>query len=130
MNNLFSLLPLFAEIGDNFPDSGQRMNWSDLWPYGIAAVVAAIATAIVVQVRKHNDMTLPCDDPHRLFRELCLAHKLDRGNVRLLAHLAEALRLEQPAQIFLMPAAFEPARLTASLRTRSAELKQLRERLF
>jgi hypothetical protein len=124
------ILPLLAEIGDNFPESGQRLNWSDLWLYGIAAVVAAVATAIVVQVRKHNDMTLACDDPQRLFRELCLAHQLDRGAVRLLGQLAAALRLEQPAQIFLTPAAFEPARLPASLKAHSAELRQLRARLF
>lgn len=130
MSGLAAYLPLLAEIGDNFPASGQRQNWSDLWPYGIAAVVAAVVTAIVVQIRKHNDMTLACDDPQRLFRELCLAHKLDRGSVRLLGQLAAAMRLEQPAQIFLTPAAFEPARLPASLRPRSAELKQLRERLF
>ena len=130
MSGLAAHIPLLAEIGDNFPASGDRQNWSDLWPYGIAAVVAAIATAIVLKVRKHNDMTLPCDDPHRLFRELCLAHKLDRGSARLLAHLATALRLEQPAQIFLTPAAFEPARLPGSLKARAAELKLLRERLF
>jgi hypothetical protein len=130
MNELIAFALPLAEIGDNFPQSGERLNWSDLWPYGIAAVVAAVATAIVVQVRKHNDMTRPCDDPQRLFRELCLAHRLDRGSARLLSQLAAALRLEQPAQIFLTPAAFEPARLPASLRTRAAELKQLRERLF
>lgn len=127
---LAAYFPLLAEIGDNFPDSGKRMNWADLWPYGIAAVVAAVATAVVMQIRKHNDMTRPCDDPQRLFRELCLAHRLDRGSVRLLTQLAATLRLEQPAQVFLTPAAFEPARLPASLKARSAELKHLRERLF
>lgn len=130
MSGLAAYISLLAEIGDNFPDSGKRMNWSDLWPYGIAAVVAAIATAVVMQIRKHNDMTRPCDDPQRLFRELCLAHRLDRGSVRLLTQLAATLRLEQPAQVFLTPAAFEPARLPASLKARSAELKNLRERLF
>ena len=38
-------------------------------------------------------MTERCDDPHKLFRELCLAHQLDRASRRLLLHLADASQI-------------------------------------
>jgi hypothetical protein len=130
MSALAAACSLLAEIGDNFPDSGKRLTWSDLWPYGIAAVVAAIAVFAYVQIRKRNDMTLRCDDPQRLFRELCRAHKLGRGSARLLSQLATASQLAQPAQIFLTPAAFDAKSLPASLRPRAAEFKRLQKELF
>ena len=100
-----SLKPLLAEIGDNFPNSGPRLNWSDLWAWGVAAVVAAIVAAIVMRVQKRNDMEEYCDNPWKLFRELCQVHALDGASQRLLAQLAQARQFEQPAQVFVSPGA-------------------------
>jgi hypothetical protein len=121
---------LVAEIGDNFPDSGERLNWSDLWAYGIAVVIAAAVALIVMRVRARNDMTQRCDSPWKLFRELCQAHGLDRASQRLLAQVARARQFEQPAQIFLSPGAFEPAGLPPALRERADHLLRLRGLLF
>lgn len=126
---LSPILPL-AEIGDNFPTSGPRLNWSDLWAWGIAAVVAAIIAAIVVQLRKRNDMDERCDNPWKLFRELCRVHKLDGASQRLLAQVARARSFPQPAQVFLTPAAFEPANLPAGLKNKADQLLRLRGQLF
>jgi hypothetical protein len=125
-----SLKPLFAEIGDNFPSSGPRLNWSDLWAWGIAAVVAAVVAAIVVAVRNRNDMEQHCDNPWKLFRELCRVHNLDRASQRLLAQVATARKFPQPAQVFLTPAAFEPANLPAGLKDKADQLLRLRGQLF
>jgi len=38
-----------------------------------------------LEVTLRNDMSLWCDDPQKLFRELCFVHQLDRSNRRLLA---------------------------------------------
>ena len=65
----WSTWPL-AEIGDNFPDSGPRLNWSDLWAYWIALVVGAAITGIVMFARRRNDMTVHCNNSWKLFREL------------------------------------------------------------
>jgi hypothetical protein len=121
---------LLAEIGDNFPDSGKRLNWSDLWAYGVVALVAAAVALLVVRIRNRNDMTQRCDNPWKLFRELCQVHHLDRQSQRLLAQVAKARRFEQPAQVFLNPAAFEPAGLPAGLRERADHLLRLRSLLF
>ena len=130
MNHALSFGLMFAEIGDNFPQSGKRLNWSDLWAWGIVAVVAAIATLIVLQLRKRNDMDQPCDNPWKLFRELCRVHNLDGSSQRLLAQLTVARRFEQPAQVFLTPGAFEPADLPASMKDRADQLLRLRSQLF
>lgn len=129
MNTLLGRM-LIAEIGDNFPDSGPRLNWSDLGAYGIAAVVAAIVAAIVMHLRRRNDMEQRCDNPWKLFRELCQVHELDRTSQRLLAQVARARGFQQPAEVFLTPAAFEPANLPASLRDKADALLRLRTQLF
>jgi len=128
-----SLLPhacLLAVIGDNFPDSGERLNWSDLWAYGLAAIAAGIVTAVYMRVRNRNDMTQRCDNPWKLFRELCQVHGLDRASQRLLAQVAKARQFSQPAQVFLSPGALEPAGLPPGLRERADHLLRLRSLLF
>jgi hypothetical protein len=85
---------------------------------------------VVVQLRLRNDMELHCDNPWKLFRELCQVHRLDGPSQRLLAQLARARRLPQPAQIFLTPSAFEPADLPAGLREKADQLLRLRGMLF
>jgi hypothetical protein len=130
MTSLLGTAALLAEIGDNFPNSGKRLNWSDLWPYGLLAVVAAIVALVVIHVRDRNDMTVRCDNPWKLFRELCQVHGLDGASQRLLAQLARVRQFEQPAQVFLSPGAFEPAGLPPALRERADHLLRLRGMLF
>lgn len=119
-----------AEIGDNFPNSGPRLNWSDLWAYGIAVVVGAIVTAIVMYVRRRNDMSLHCNNSWKLFRELCQIHGLDHPSQRLLASLAAVRQYEQPTQIFLSPEAFDMSSLPADWESRAAHLRRLKMVLF
>lgn len=119
-----------AEIGDNFPQSGPRLNWSDLGAYGIAIVVGALVTALVLYIRNRNDMSLRCDNPWKLFRELCQIHDLDRPSQRLLASLARVRRYEQPSQVFVAPESFDVADLPTSWRSRAGHLRRLKIVLF
>jgi hypothetical protein len=130
MIHMLAHQPLFAEIGDNFPNSGPRLNWSDLWAWGVAAIVAAIVAAVVMHVRRRNDMEEYCDNPWKLFRELCRVHNLDRASQRLLTQVAQARKFPQPAQVFLTPAAFEPANLPPGLKDKADQLLRLRSQLF
>jgi hypothetical protein len=123
-------LPLLAEIGDNFPVSGKRLGWHDLWAYGIVALVAGAVAAIVILLRNRNDMSQRCDNPWKLFRELCTVHELDRPSQWLLTQIIRARQFEQPAQVFLNPAAFEPTGLPPSLRDKAEQLTRLRNQLF
>jgi hypothetical protein len=119
-----------AEIGDNFPNSGPRLNWSDLWAYGVAIVVGAGVTAIVMFARRRNDMTIHCDNSWKLFRELCIIHGLDHPSQRLLAALAAVRRFEQPTQVFLTPEAFDASDLPPEWQMRSGHLRRLKMVLF
>jgi hypothetical protein len=121
---------LLAEIGDNFPASGRRLNWSDLWAYGLVALVAAVVAAAVIWLRNRNDMTRHCDNPWKLFRELCRVHELDRPSQRMLAQLAKVRRYAQPAEVFVRPAAFDLEGLPPAWRHERAALERLRGRLF
>jgi hypothetical protein len=129
-----SLLTLLAvsreDFGRGFRGATSQLNWTDVIPYAVGITLLIAGVLIYNYVKTRNDMSERCDDPHKLFRELCMAHRLDRPSRRLLLHLADATQLAQPAQVFLTPAAFEPSRVPAALRGRVDELKRLRERLF
>jgi hypothetical protein len=119
-----------AEIGDNFPNSGPRLNWSDLWAYGVAIVIGAIIAALVMFVRRRNDMSIHCNNSWKLFRELCIIHGLDHQSQRLLAALAAVRQFEQPTQVFLTPEAFDAADLPADWQARAGHLRRVKAILF
>ncbi len=130
-----NLTPLLAqvyreELGRGFRGATSQLHWTDVLPYVAAAVAAGVGWGVFAYVKRRNDMTERCSDPHKLFRELSQVHKLERNHRRLLLQLASALKFAQPAQVFVTPAAFEPSRLPAELRSRAAELTWLRQRLF
>lgn len=118
------------QFGRGFRGAASQRSWHDLVPYIATAIAICVGTAIYSHVKRRNDMTERCDDPHKLFRELCQVHQLDRPSRRLLLQLAEGHNFAQPAQVFVTPAAFEPVRVPAALRGRIDEIKRLRERLF
>ncbi len=127
--------PLLAQMtreqfGRGFRGATSQLSWVDLIPYVVGAVLIGVGTALWSYLKRRNDMTEQCDDPHKLFRELCLAHQLDSASRRLLLQLADGLNLAQPARVFVTPAAFEPGRVPPDLRGRMDELKQLRAKLF
>ncbi len=118
------------EFGRAFRGATSQLHWTDLIPYAGAAFVVVATLSLYRHLKRRNDMSLWCDDPQKLFRELCLVHQLDRAHRRLLAKLAEAWQFSQPALVFLTPAAFELERLPASFRSKAAEIDDLRQRLF
>jgi hypothetical protein len=127
--------PLLAQVyredlGRGFRGATSQLSWFDVVPYVIVVALLIGGAKLWSYLQRRADMSEWCDDPHKLFRELCVAHKLDRTSRRLLLQLAEVARFAQPAQVFVSPAVFEPARLPASLRSRADEVKRLRERLF
>ncbi len=127
---LFAQISNWQRMGDGLHRGRGRMDLMELLPVVIILAGVGIAIYIVAKVRKRNDMTLVCDDPGKLFRELSLAHNLDRGSQKLLWRLAEALELAQPADVFLQPTFFQAERIPQELQGEEAELESLLERLF
>lgn len=129
------LAPLLAQVyredfGRGFRGASSQRSWQDLIPYVTVFTVVCVGWGVYNYLKRRNDMTERCSDPHKLFRELAQAHQLDGQSRRLLLALGRALNLSQPAQVFVTPAAFEPGGLPTALRGRAEELKRLRERLF
>lgn len=127
---LFAQKSPWEHLGDGLHGRRERFELMDFWPLLLLLAVAAFAVAVIVAIRKRNDMSQHCDNPNKLFRELSLAHQLDRGSQKLLWQLAEAMNLAQPAEVFLKPALYEPSKLPEQLRGEEARLQALQERLF
>jgi hypothetical protein len=118
------------DFGRGFRGATSQLSWTDLIPYAAAAIIAGVGFSLYRWIKRRNDMSEPCDDPPKLFRELCAAHGLDRASRHLLMRLSNAWGFAQPAQVFLAPHAFDIERLPPPLKKKAAELKRLRERLF
>ncbi|MCH7752164.1 MAG: hypothetical protein IH898_08430 [Planctomycetes bacterium] len=134
MNATFTAISLLAQyskwrrLGDGVRRS--RVELSELMPFFIVMVVIGIAIAVGVQIYKRYDYSKPCDDPLKLFRQLCAAHKLNFSSRRLLLQLATALEMPQPAALFVTPAAFRRSELPPQLQGEAERIKKLAHRLF
>lgn len=127
---LLAQIANWERLGDGLHGSRNRLELWDWLPYLIGVVAFACISAGVAAYRKYNDLSKPCDDPKKLFRELSLAHGLDRSSQRLLRQLAQLAGLSQPAEVFLSPGVFESHQLPEALRGEEKRLRQLQARLF
>ncbi len=136
MNASFTAISLLAQysrwkrLGDGVRRSGSRTDLSELMPFFILLVVIGIAIAVGVQIYKRYDYSKPCDDPLKLFRQLCAAHKLNFSSRRLLLQMATVLEMPQPAALFVTPEAFRGSELPPQLQGEAARIKKLAHRLF
>lgn len=126
---LFAQVSRWERLGDGLHRGRGRVEVIDFWPLLVALVILGIVVAVVVKMRKRNDMSEHCDDPEKLFRELSQAHDLDRGSQKLLWQLATSAQLAQPAEVFLRPGIYQ-AELPVDLREQEAAFQALQQRLF
>ena len=120
----------WRRLGDGLHRSGQRAELADLVPFFIVLAIIGIGATIAVQIYKRRDFSKSCNDPQKLFRQLCVAHQLDYKTQRLLQRLATALEMPQPAALFVTPTAFATTNLPAQLRNEAKQINQLGRRLF
>jgi hypothetical protein len=125
-----SLSLLIAQTSANAPRPGDwRFGWA-----GVGTVAAGALTVIVFAwlitrwlARRQRRIN---NSPWCLFKELAAAHHLSRGERQLLTRMAQHLRLEQPATLFIEPACWEADRLGPAWTPRLATIEKLRRRLF
>jgi hypothetical protein len=120
----------WQRMGDAFRHTSPPWRLEDCAPYMLAACLAGIVGLVFAWVLRRNDHTARCDDPEKLFRELCQAHELTGEQRLLLRELAAEVCPRQPAAIFLAPQCFAPPTLPPSLADNHAALRELREQLF
>lgn len=127
---LLAQMERFSGLRDRFSGPRARFGWED----ALTAVVAIVAVSALLYLlnycysRYANRQNY--NSPASLFRELCKAHRLDRQARHLLWRVARWQRLSHPARLFLEPERFEPINLSPELEQHSAELFELRGRLF
>ncbi len=137
MFELMAMVPLaqvrnWRRLGDGLHRRGTRFDLTELLLYAIGMTVVGLCIWGIILWKRRNDTSTVCDDPAKLFRELCHSHGIQGENQRLLKRLVEAWGMEQPAQIFVTPAAFQIERLPVFLQTEVTEqqVEKLREQLF
>ncbi len=100
----------------------------------VLVFVAVVAVLSVVAWRVSRVMAMRDGrsyfSPRRLFRDLCRLHELGWSSRLLPQKLARARQLKDPAQLFLEPAWFEPAKIPPRLRPQQGKLGAIKQRLF
>ena len=131
ISSSFYLAPLFAQrisdLGRRFRHGGSSIDATQVTIF-VVAIAALIGGAFVLS-RYVNDKR-PCNNPSKLFRELCGVHKLAWGERRLLSQVASSHQLESPALAFTDPNLFDTTKLHPSLKKRADQVQQLGKRIF
>jgi hypothetical protein len=127
---LLAQITKWQRMGDSFRRTGPRMEMADLLPAVIVLAIVVAGIVVAVKLYQRRDFSKPCDDPGKMFRQLCAAHQLNFGSRRLLLQLAAACEMSQPAEVFVTPAAFRPSNLPPQLSQHEARIKQLAAQLF
>lgn len=136
MNAVYSGFVLLAQysrwkhMGDSFRRSGPRMDLADLMPVAIILAIVALGIVVAVQIYKRHDYSKPCDDPGKLFRQLCAVHKLNFRSRRLLLQLAAARGMPHPGALFVTPSAFQTSDLPPQLLQQELRIQELAAKLF
>jgi hypothetical protein len=125
---LLAQLSRWQRMGDGLRGPGTRIELSEVLLFCLGLAVIGILAWLVSRWYKRNDMSKRCDDPWKLFRELCQHHGLNRADRRLLQKLVVARHLQQPAELFVTPSAFDLVDLPMNLNEQ--RLGNLRARLF
>ena len=120
----------WQRLGDGLHRPGSRAELADLLPLAIIIAVLAAAGVIANKIYKSRDFSKPCDDPQKLFRQLCLVHGIRGSNKRLLLQLASANNLHSPAILFVTPAVFRSTALPDSLQDEKDRIQELGEQIF
>lgn len=117
------------QMGRGMRASRERVQLVDLWPLALGLLLIIGVTTAYNAWKRRRDFKEKCYDPQKLFRELCAIHQLNGSQRRSLKSLADACEYEQPAQVFLIPSAFEQ-QLPSKLSGKAEHYKQLRGLLF
>ena len=134
MNQLLYHGILLAQRGrlDGFSKAfrGPRIDSSDVVVGVLILVGVCLAVWLLSYVLSLREGRRAYTSPLGLFLSLCKAHRLRWPERWLLWRVARAQRLRDPGRLFLEPQRLHPVNLGPSLQTRSAQLSELRERLF
>ena len=94
----------------------------------LIALILACWLIALLSKRFGGERTI--NNPRKLFKSLCRAHRLDHNQRRLLLALAQTHHLPQAATLFLRPDLFNDSFLGPPLAAHAVQIRLLRQRLF
>ena len=116
-------------MGRGLRRGGGGIAWTDLLlPIAVIGSVIVIAWLVTSYLKFREQRQ--ADSLHGLFGELCQAHGLDWASQQLLRAVANAQRLESPAQLFVEPARFDIEILGKAFENRGSLVAALHAKLF
>ena len=127
---LFAERNAFRDMGGGFRDKREHFDPTDLIFWVGALVGLFVTLAVLARVIARREQRQVYNSPRALFRALCAAHNLDRRDRAVLRKLARHHQLSQPARLFVEPARFDVAKLSAALGPLRGRIQSLGERLF
>ena len=132
LNNVYLLADrsLFKDMGSGFRAKREHFDASDLFLWFGIVIGVFVVIGIIAKVVARRDKRQLYNSPRGLFRALCRAHGLDRPSRRLLARIARAQELTQPARLFLEPERYSEAKVSEQFREERAAIELLRKKLF
>jgi hypothetical protein len=107
----------------------QGMTARDLLPFagiGVVIVVAVLGLTLIGRALGWWDRHTSA----ALFRDLCKAHQLDRGERALLSALVRAHKLGDPTLIFVQPERLHEESVPKKLQHKVVEIAKLRVQIF
>lgn len=120
----------WQRLGDGLKRGTPEMEREDLMLIGVVLGALVLIALVAVKLYQRSDFSRPCNDPHKLFRQLCMIHGLDRGSRRLLQDLAIDTGTTFPATLFITPSAFQISSLSPKLRDEADRIRALAQKLF
>lgn len=127
---LLADIDLFRSLNQQFSGANFRFGWMHvLVGLGILGGISA-GVWLLNRLAHREGGQRRYNSPPALFRALCRAHGLSRGNRRLLKQLARHQQLADPARLFLEPERFDTPNLGPALKAQRARLQAIREQLF
>ncbi|HTU24345.1 MAG TPA: hypothetical protein VMF30_03035 [Pirellulales bacterium] len=121
---------LFHDMGAGFREKQQRFDASDLLLWILLPVAFFVVVGVLARLLSRGDNRQLFNSPRRLFHALCRAHHLERPERSLLAQIAKAEGIDQPARLFLDPDCFQRATIHPALEGKQSAIAALTDRLF
>ena len=134
MNLSFALLAdkadIWRELGSGFQGEKSGLSFNDVMLLVSVIALVCMSFWMLARVMAKQDRKQGFNNPKELFKSLCQAHGLSRGEQSLLKQLARQKQLELPARVFLEPGMFQPDNLPTDLKAQAARYQSLGKRLF
>ena len=121
---------IWRELGSGFQGEKSELRFNDIMLLVSVIALVGMSFWMLARVMAKQDRKQGFNNPKELFKSLCQAHGLSRGEQGLLKQLARQQQLDPIARVFLEPGMFQPENLSPGLKSQAVRIQSLGKRLF